>query len=220
MGAPFMPTCLVPWWVGATSTNYNRSKWQDQQFCQSLLHTVTNVTACYTLLQERVAVTLLQRNSGQQHYVSRRAACRYHDIKDTKCAKNNGRRHRQKTWLSTGKSSDKQTPPPLNCIKKCGLKEAKLSGRVLTKRECRNGGADLGGAIFDCWMEMLSLKNITWSACLFVLGLSYSQRANETKNKVQQRIDAARDHFLSGSVVDVWTWHKTVCNWLKASIKQ
>ena len=70
-----MPTCLVPWWVGATSTNYNRSKWQDQQFCQSLLHTVTNVTACYTLLQERVAVTLLQRNSGQQHYVSRRVAC-------------------------------------------------------------------------------------------------------------------------------------------------
>ena len=58
---------------GATSTNYNRSKWQDQQFCQSLLHTVTNVTACYTLLQERV--TLLQRNSGQEHYVSRRSAC-------------------------------------------------------------------------------------------------------------------------------------------------
>ena len=79
---------------GATSTNYNRSKWQDQQFCQSLLHTVTNVTACYTLLQERVAVTLLQRNSGQQHFVEL-PACRYHEIKDTKCAKNNGRRHRQ-----------------------------------------------------------------------------------------------------------------------------
>ena len=162
MGAPFMPTCLVPWWVGATSTNYNRSKWQDQQFCQSLLHTVTNVTACYTLLQERVAVTLLQRNSGQQHYVSRRAACRYHDIKDTKCAKNNGRRHRQKIWLSTGKSSDKQTPPPLNCIKKCGLKEAKLSGRVLTKRECRNGGSWRS----NIWL--LGGQSTTWSACLFV----------------------------------------------------
>ena len=209
MGAPFMPTCLVPWWVGATSTNYNRSKWQDQQFCQSLLHTVTNVTACYTLLQERVAVTLLQRNSGQQHYVSRWAACRYHDIKDTKCAKNNGRRHRQKIWLSTGKSSDKQTPPPLNCIKNCGLKEAKLSGRVLTKRECRNGGADLGEAIFDCWVDKAQHDQPVYLS----LQLSYSRRANESKNKVHSQYDVPCNHFLSGSVVDVWTWQKTECNW-------
>ena len=136
-------------------------------------------------------------------------ACRYHDIKDTKCAKNNGRRHRQKIWLSTGKSSDKQTPPPLNCIKKCGLKEAKLSGRVLTKRECRNGGADLGEAIFDCWVDKAQHDQPVYLS----LQLSYSRRANESKNKVHSQYDVPCNHFLSGSVVDVWTWQKTECNW-------
>ena len=97
------------------------------------------------------------------------------------------------------KSSEKQTPPPLNCIKKCGLKEAKLSGRVLTKRECRNGGADLGEAIFDCWVDKAQHDQPVYLS----LQLSYSRRANESKNKVHLQYDVLFNHFLSGSVVDV-----------------
>ena len=95
------------------------------------------------------------------------------------------------------KSSEKQTPPPLNCIKKCGLKEAKLSGRVLTKRECRNGGADLGEAIFDFWVEMLSMTKhnmISLSICLYNCHISDEQMRAKTKcNMMSHAIISCQD---------------------------